>query len=82
MTQHKFSSKVKSIGVSDFSIKTLEVLLKEAKVVPVTNQFRISVCRLDRQTVRRRENHVTLASGRAPPWIPPVRFTLVLQSQK
>ena len=32
--------KVKSIGVSNFSIRTLEVLLPQAKVVPVTNQVR------------------------------------------
>ncbi|QRW12639.1 aldo/keto reductase family protein [Ceratobasidium sp. AG-Ba] len=32
------TGKVKSIGVSNFSIKTLEVLLPQAKVVPVTNQ--------------------------------------------
>ncbi|KAG8708806.1 hypothetical protein FRC09_001027, partial [Ceratobasidium sp. 395] len=33
--------KVKSIGVSNFSIKTLEVLLPQAKVVPVTNQVEL-----------------------------------------
>jgi len=33
--------KVKSIGVSNFSVKTLEVLLKEAKIVPVTNQVEL-----------------------------------------
>ncbi|KAF8484364.1 Aldo/keto reductase [Gautieria morchelliformis] len=33
--------KVKSIGVSNFSIKTLEVLLKHAKIVPVTNQVEL-----------------------------------------
>ncbi|KAF8501241.1 Aldo/keto reductase [Hysterangium stoloniferum] len=33
--------KVKSIGVSNFSIKNLEVLLKEAIVVPVTNQVEL-----------------------------------------
>ncbi|CAE7233042.1 unnamed protein product [Rhizoctonia solani] len=33
--------KVKSIGVSNFSIKTLEVLLPEAKVVPATNQVEL-----------------------------------------
>ena len=32
------SGKVKSIGVSNFSIKTLETLLPHAKVIPVTNQ--------------------------------------------
>ncbi|KAF8588876.1 Aldo/keto reductase [Ramaria rubella] len=32
---------VRSIGVSNFSIKTLDALLKEAKVVPVTNQIEI-----------------------------------------
>ncbi|KAG8709949.1 hypothetical protein FRC11_005024 [Ceratobasidium sp. 423] len=33
--------KVKSIGVSNFSIKTLEVLLPKAKVVPATNQVEL-----------------------------------------
>lgn len=32
------SGKVKAIGVSNFSRKNLEVLLKEAKVVPAVNQ--------------------------------------------
>ncbi|TCD60078.1 hypothetical protein EIP91_010772 [Steccherinum ochraceum] len=32
------SGKVKSIGVSNFSIKTLEILLPQASVQPVTNQ--------------------------------------------
>ncbi|KAF9479512.1 Aldo/keto reductase [Pholiota conissans] len=32
------TGKVRSIGVSNFSIKTLEQLLKTAKVIPVTNQ--------------------------------------------
>ncbi|CUA67045.1 glycerol dehydrogenase, putative [Rhizoctonia solani] len=35
------TGKVKSIGVSNFSIKTLEVLLPEAKVVPATNQVEL-----------------------------------------
>ncbi|KAL5638376.1 hypothetical protein ACGC1H_005154 [Rhizoctonia solani] len=35
------TGKVKSIGVSNFSIKTLEVLLLEAKVVPATNQVEL-----------------------------------------
>jgi len=35
------TGKVKSIGVSNFSIKTLEVLLPHAKVVPVTNQIEV-----------------------------------------
>lgn len=30
--------KVKSIGVSNFSIKTLDVLLPQAKIVPAVNQ--------------------------------------------
>ncbi len=32
---------MKSIGVSNFSIKNLEILLKEASVVPVTNQIEL-----------------------------------------
>ncbi|KAH7334790.1 Aldo/keto reductase [Rhizoctonia solani] len=35
------TGKVKSIGVSNFSIKTLEVLLSEAKVIPATNQVEL-----------------------------------------
>ncbi|KAI0084598.1 Aldo/keto reductase [Irpex rosettiformis] len=35
------TGKVKSIGVSNFSIKTLETLLAHAKVVPVTNQIEL-----------------------------------------
>ncbi|CAE6354492.1 unnamed protein product [Rhizoctonia solani] len=35
------SGKVKSIGVSNFSVKTLEVLLPEAKVIPATNQVEL-----------------------------------------
>lgn len=35
------AGKVKSIGVSNFSIKTLEVLLSQAKVVPAVNQVRL-----------------------------------------
>jgi len=35
------SGKVKSIGVSNFSIKTLEELLKTAKVVPAVNQVEL-----------------------------------------
>lgn len=32
------SGKVKAIGVSNFSIKNLDILLKTAKVVPAVNQ--------------------------------------------
>ncbi|KAJ8517588.1 hypothetical protein ONZ45_g5239 [Pleurotus djamor] len=35
------TGKVKSIGVSNFSIKTLEVLLQTAKVVPAVNQIEL-----------------------------------------
>ncbi|KAG9106203.1 hypothetical protein FRC07_008926, partial [Ceratobasidium sp. 392] len=35
------TGKVKSIGVSNFSIKTLEVLLPQAKIVPATNQIEV-----------------------------------------
>ncbi|KAJ8488945.1 hypothetical protein ONZ45_g13774 [Pleurotus djamor] len=35
------TGKIKSIGVSNFSIKTLEVLLKTAKVVPAVNQIEL-----------------------------------------
>lgn len=35
------TGKVRSIGVSNFSIKTLEQLLKTAKVIPVTNQVEL-----------------------------------------
>ncbi|EPQ57622.1 aado/keto reductase [Gloeophyllum trabeum ATCC 11539] len=35
------TGKVKSIGVSNFSMKTLEVLLKEASVVPAVNQVEL-----------------------------------------
>jgi len=35
------TGKVKAIGVSNLSIKTLEVLLKEAKVVPAVNQVEV-----------------------------------------
>lgn len=36
--------KVKSIGVSNFSIKTLSVLLPHCKVIPVTNQIEMHPC--------------------------------------
>ncbi|KAJ3912958.1 NADP-dependent oxidoreductase domain-containing protein [Lentinula edodes] len=36
--------KVKSIGVSNFSIKTLDVLLPQCTVVPVTNQVEMHPC--------------------------------------
>ncbi|TFK53915.1 Aldo/keto reductase [Heliocybe sulcata] len=35
------TGKVKGIGVSNFSVKNLEVLLKEAKVVPAVNQVEL-----------------------------------------
>lgn len=35
------SGKVKAIGVSNFSIKNLEILLKDAKVVPADNQVEL-----------------------------------------
>ncbi|KAF7792259.1 hypothetical protein EIP86_003295 [Pleurotus ostreatoroseus] len=38
------TGKVKNIGVSNFSIKTLEVLLPQCKVVPVTNQVQMHPC--------------------------------------
>jgi len=37
------NGKVRSLGVSNFSIKTLEELLPHAKVVPVTNQVQCNV---------------------------------------
>lgn len=37
--------KVKSIGVSNFSIKNLEILLPKVNVVPVTNQVELHPCR-------------------------------------
>ncbi|KAJ3998710.1 Aldo/keto reductase [Lentinula boryana] len=36
--------KVKSIGVSNFSIKNLEILLPECTVIPVTNQVEMHPC--------------------------------------
>jgi len=41
MEQLLDTGKVRAIGVSNFSIKTLEVLLPHAKVVPVANQVEI-----------------------------------------
>lgn len=38
------TGKVKAIGVSNFSIKTLEVLLPEATVVPAVNQVQMHPC--------------------------------------
>lgn len=35
------SGTCKSIGISNFSIENLELLLKEAKVVPVLNQCEV-----------------------------------------
>ncbi len=43
------TGKVRAIGVSNFSVQTLEVLLKEAKVVPAVNQ----VCARWRKMCRR-----------------------------
>jgi hypothetical protein len=38
------TGKVKSIGVSNFSIKTLSVLLPECKIVPAVNQVEMHPC--------------------------------------
>lgn len=38
------TGKVKSIGVSNFSIKTLQVLLQESKIVPAVNQVQMHPC--------------------------------------
>ncbi|KAI0686536.1 Aldo/keto reductase [Earliella scabrosa] len=38
------TGKVRSIGVSNFSIKLLDVLLKETSVVPATNQVELHPC--------------------------------------
>jgi len=38
------TGKVKSIGVSNFSIKTLESLLPHVKVVPAVNQVEVHPC--------------------------------------
>jgi len=38
------TGKVKSIGVSNFSIKTLEILLPHVKVVPTVNQVEVHPC--------------------------------------
>lgn len=38
------TGKVKSIGVSNFSIKTLSELLSDCSVVPVTNQVEVHPC--------------------------------------
>ena len=38
------TGKVKSIGVSNFSIKTLEILLPHVKVVPAVNQVEVHPC--------------------------------------
>ncbi|CAK5281644.1 unnamed protein product [Mycena citricolor] len=38
------SGKVKSIGVSNFSIKNLEILLPHCTVIPVTNQVELHPC--------------------------------------
>ncbi len=38
------SGKVKTIGVSNFSIKTLEQLLPQCTVIPATNQVECHPC--------------------------------------
>ncbi|PSS06486.1 hypothetical protein PHLCEN_2v3715 [Hermanssonia centrifuga] len=38
------TGKVKSIGVSNFSIKTLEILLPHCSVIPATNQVQLHPC--------------------------------------
>ncbi|OSD05358.1 Aldo/keto reductase [Trametes coccinea BRFM310] len=38
------TGKVRSIGVSNFSIKNLEILLKHAKVIPANNQVEVHPC--------------------------------------
>ena len=35
------TGKVRSIGVSNFSVKNLEILLKDASIVPATNQVEV-----------------------------------------
>ena len=38
------TGKVRAIGVSNFSVKLLEVLLEEASIVPATNQVELHPC--------------------------------------
>nr|GAT57804.1 aldo-keto reductase [Mycena chlorophos] len=44
MEQLLETGRVRSIGVSNFSIKTLDILLPHCKVVPVTNQVELHPC--------------------------------------
>lgn len=49
------TGKVKSIGISNFSIKTLEILLPHVKVVPAVNQVHINASQIQRSILMYRE---------------------------
>ncbi|KAG8799787.1 hypothetical protein FRC18_008184 [Serendipita sp. 400] len=44
MDSHFHIGKVRTIGVSNFSVKTLEILLPHVKVVPAVNQIEMNPC--------------------------------------
>lgn len=68
------TGKVKSIGVSNFSIKTLEILLPHVKVVPAVNQVEVHPC-LPQEDLRKycEEKEILIVAysplGLSPRWI-------------
>ena len=58
--------KVKSIGVSNFSIKNLEILLPHCKVVPVTNQVQLHPCLPETELKAYCEANGILLTGYSP----------------
>ena len=58
--------KVKSIGVSNFSIKTLEVLLPHCKIVPVTDQVQMHPCMPETKLKAYCETKGILLTGYSP----------------
>ena len=58
--------KVRAIGVSNFSIKNLEILLKEATVVPANNQVEINPCLPQFELQKYCEDHGILLTAYSP----------------
>ncbi|KAI5117867.1 hypothetical protein M0805_006569 [Coniferiporia weirii] len=60
------TGKVKSIGVSNFSIKNLEKLLASANVIPVTNQVELHPCLPQYELKKYCEDRGILLTGYSP----------------
>ncbi|KAF9807466.1 hypothetical protein IEO21_08214 [Rhodonia placenta] len=69
------TGKVKSIGVSNFSIKTLNEILPHCTVVPVTNQVELHPCLPSFELQQFCEEKGILLTAYSPLGQPPVLFT-------